>query len=355
MKFEIEGFPHASQDTETMTCAETTLWALMEYFGNRYPEYTPVLPSKINQALKQITYERQIPSPGLYLNQLSFALKEFGFGPRIYSQEEYKDEFYRLVSCYVESGIPLIVAIENTTTGGEIRHAIICIGHDNISDSQINKLNEYKPLYKDLIDGCNRLGVTLYDYDDIEKNFIFIDDNCPVYQEANLKKPASHYPNCAWHNCVISYFIVPLYKRIYLEAYEAKNFILRLLILGPRPLKGKSEILIRVYLASNRTFKDNLTKNETFSNDIKYMILETPMPKFVWIAEISDRNLIRNNLANGIIILDATEANTFSPKPLIFGAYDDSIIIIDPVTKNLKYFDVSLQNFRKFDNNLKTN
>jgi hypothetical protein len=47
VKFEVEGFPHSSQDSETISCAETTLWALMEYFGNKYPEYKPVLPSDI--------------------------------------------------------------------------------------------------------------------------------------------------------------------------------------------------------------------------------------------------------------------------------------------------------------------
>ncbi len=47
IKFTVNGFPHSSQDTETITCAETSLWAMMEYFGNKYPEYKPVLPSKI--------------------------------------------------------------------------------------------------------------------------------------------------------------------------------------------------------------------------------------------------------------------------------------------------------------------
>src|SRR5258708_31965073 len=39
IKLSVEGFPHSSQDTETISCAETTLWAMMEYFGNKYSEY----------------------------------------------------------------------------------------------------------------------------------------------------------------------------------------------------------------------------------------------------------------------------------------------------------------------------
>ena len=36
IKLNAVGFPHSSQDTETMTCAQTTIWALLEYYGNKY-------------------------------------------------------------------------------------------------------------------------------------------------------------------------------------------------------------------------------------------------------------------------------------------------------------------------------
>ena len=74
LKFKICGFPHSSQDTETITCAETTLWAVMEYFGNKYPYYKPVQPSKIIQQLNDLSYERQVPSRGLAVHQISYAL-----------------------------------------------------------------------------------------------------------------------------------------------------------------------------------------------------------------------------------------------------------------------------------------
>jgi hypothetical protein len=80
VKFKANGFPHSSQDTETISCAETTLWAIMEYFGNKYPDYKPVLPSRIIEVLKRISTERQIPSRGLRIDQISYALREFDFG-----------------------------------------------------------------------------------------------------------------------------------------------------------------------------------------------------------------------------------------------------------------------------------
>jgi hypothetical protein len=79
IKLSIHAFPHSSQDSETISCAETTLWSLMEYFGNKYPEYKPTLPSKIHEILSSRKPERQIPSNGLQLMDISFALKKVAF------------------------------------------------------------------------------------------------------------------------------------------------------------------------------------------------------------------------------------------------------------------------------------
>lgn len=62
VKLEVQGFPHSSQDGETITCAETTIWAMMEYFGNKYADYKPVLPSHIIKTLENHATQRQLPS-----------------------------------------------------------------------------------------------------------------------------------------------------------------------------------------------------------------------------------------------------------------------------------------------------
>jgi hypothetical protein len=65
----------------------------MEYFGYRYAEYRPVLLSQIIQALKAVSSERQVPSKGLNVQHIAYAIKEFRFGPRIYSREQFGDAF----------------------------------------------------------------------------------------------------------------------------------------------------------------------------------------------------------------------------------------------------------------------
>jgi hypothetical protein len=348
-KFTVDGFPHSSQDTETISCAETTLWALMEYFSNKYSDYKPILPSQIIQTLNKVSFERQIPSKGLNITQMSFALKEFGFGTRIYSRAQYQNEFDGLLSCYIESGIPLIIAMENRPIGS-IGHALLAVGHEEIDEAKVDAIPS-SVLNDGLRAKTMAKNITIYDYDSVKKDFIFIDDNQPVYQRATLDNPASHYP-AQWHSCKITYFIVPLYTKIYLEAFEAKNYILNFLIAGPEPLNNNSKTLLRFYLASSRSFKDDIAKNTSIQEDLKVLLLEAFMPKFIWVAEISTKDLIKQKRADGLVVLDATEANIYFNKPLILAAYQGKLVISDEKTGKLESNLLPLKDFSIFRHNL---
>jgi hypothetical protein len=352
VKLAVEGFPHSSQDTETITCAETTLWAIMEYFGNKYSEYKPTLPSKIIKSLSNITSERQVPSKGLNITEMSYALRDFGFGTRIYSRSTYNEEFDKLLSSYVESGIPVIIGIDNNPAG-TIGHALLCIGHETITNDIIDTIpaNNFNDAKLSARFAAKKL--TLFDADSINKKFVFVDDNFPVYQKAHLNAPAAHYP-VNWHTCKIKNFIVPLYPKIYLEAFEAKKFVINFLSIGPRPLTDNSEVLIKFFLASSRSFKDCLALNDSFDIDIKELVLETPMPKFIWVTELGTKDLLKSKRANGLIILDATEADTRQNKPLIFAAYQGGINKFDYTKGELEDFSLVLPEFTSYEKNLKT-
>jgi len=351
VKFSVEGFPHSSQDAETISCAETTLWAIMEYFSNKYPDYCPVLPSKIITTLNKVTSERQLPSRGLNIQQLSFALREFGFGTRIYSREEYGADFERLISTYIESGIPLIIGLDNRPDGN-IGHAVLCIGHENVTDDQIDQLMVYPFTNYKLQTTIDSNNLKIYDYDSMQRNFIFIDDNFPVYQNAMLSEPTMHYSN-DWHNCRIKHFIVPLYHKVYLEAFEAKNFILSYLVQGPEPLPVNSELLIKVYLTSSRSFKDGLSLESDFNPEIKNGLLELTMPKFIWVGELSSKELVKQSMASGFVIVDATEPNIFYSKPLILAAYNGMIIKLNQPDGRFEKELLPLPPFKCFIKNLR--
>jgi len=347
-KFKVDAFPHSSQDTETISCAETTIWALMEYFGNKYPEYSPVLPSKILSVLNSLSVERQMPSRGLDIRQMSYALKEFGFGTRIYGRKDYDSDFEKLLSCYVESGIPLIISLQSDQIG----HALLCIGHADVTIDHIKSLKSTIYSNEELKNRANHSNISIYDYDDIVKDFIFIDDNHPVYQKAKLSKPAIHYDS-SWHSCKITHFIAPLYPKIYLEAREAKNYMLEYLITGPNPLEFASNVFFRMSLTSNRSFKDRITDDAFMQEELKAILIETSMPKFIWVAELGNKDLFSAGKANGLMVVDATEANIYNNKPLILAAYQNKVITWNDSSGNFESDVLYLSSFSLLINNLK--
>lgn len=369
LKFTVNAFPFSSQDTETISCAETMVWALMEYYGNKYPEYSPVLPSRILNILKQNIVERQLPSSGLSVDSMSFLLKEFGFGPKLYSRNEFADDFDQLLSCYIESGIPVIVALDNAEDVREnkvdrlIGHAVLCIGHERVTQDKIEAIapREYTT------NGATQ-KLILKDWDNASKEFIFIDDNFPVYQSESLTSPAGRYlripvddypdqqakdkADKEWGSCVISHFIVPLYKKIYLEAYVAKTFVRELLCSRFFNFPDGKELYIRVFLCSARSYRDYAMLSD-MRDDLKEIIVNKSLPKFVWVAELSTITDIRVEKASGLILFDATEANTLDYRPLIFALCNGSLVQYDKGKKAVVASAITGMLFTIFDKNLK--
>ncbi len=338
LKLKVSGFPHSSQNTETIACAETTIWSIMEYFGIRYPEYTPTLPSKIGAILSQHSFERLLPSKGLRADIISYALKELGFGVKLYNREAYGTElFLILLRMYIESGIPIISAIQSKNIG----HAQCIIGRSRFTNDDIDKLSDFENIGND---------IRLLDLEKMSLEYVFIDDNFPPYQIAELSKPASFYNDKDFRECEITNFIVPLYSKIYLDADAARAYIKSLIkqYIKNLDLLKNEEIILKVYLASSRSYKHSISLNETIETLPKELILRIPMPKFIWVAELSNRNLIKNNLVNGLLIIDATETKRHG---LIAGFIGNNYF-----TENLNeivQIDVPLSSFKNYSNNLR--
>lgn len=334
LKMDVSGFPHSSQDSETITCAETTVWSILEYFGNRYAEYKPALPSQVNSVLGKFSFERLVPSKGLTAGQISFALREYGFGVKIYSRNAYKDDFDRLLKIYVESGIPVVGVIENNQGIG---HALNIIGRSNITKENVDSLKSIKSI------GNN---VNIFDFSDIDVDYIYIDDNYPPYRATKINTPASYYSDSRWKNCEVTNFIAPLYPKIYMEAGEARQTTISLI--EQLNIIANKDILIKTFLSSSRSFKNEIALNSSLNADAKELLLSISMPKFIWVTEITDKNLILQDLVNGMIVLDATEPKRFG---IIAALMENRYIAHDLIS--LTKIELPLEPFSNYKNNLK--
>ena len=350
LKVDVNAFPSSSQDTESITCAETSLWALMEYYGNKYPEYTPIKPSDVIEALRTNVADRQLPSNGLSAESLTYAIKEFGFGPRLYHAGAFQ-KLHNILGCYVESGIPMPVALSNrkSVDAGKVDecvdHAVLCIGHETVTEDMIDDAVCSK------LEGCCGVSgkIDILDYDDIDKKFVFVDDNFPPYQMDYLSSPTNRYNASIWKACEIESIIAPLYDKIYLEPYKAKEYVKALIKTRRfKHLCGK-KITMRTYLCSTRSYRDYVRRS-AMSIDMKKCILDIFMPKFIWVSELSDVAGLKSQDVCDLILLDATAIQTDYYEPLLVAFANQVCHIRNRNTNAVQAKPVSFGRFKSYSN-----
>lgn len=225
-KYSIDAFPFCNQHSDVLRCAETSVWALMEYYGRKYDNYSTILPSTILNWSAGKLSAHSLPSDGLTYEQISGLLKSFNFEPRIYLRYDYMDnandrqkENYdrerkillkNLFHYYIDSGIPIITALSDTRN--DINHSIVVIGH-----GERNSLKEKDDYIK--ADYFQYGDLFFFDASTFYDEYIVIDDNQIPYQKERYDQFSE------LKNRKVEAFIVPLYRHILLDAISAVNII----------------------------------------------------------------------------------------------------------------------------------
>lgn len=365
--YKVNAFPFSSQDGVAMKCAETAIYVLCEYASALSPWHARILPSDIQNKLKDRLPERILPSRGLYCNDISYLLREFGFSPMIYAGTESKDnvsseqkgrgvqdlriglicdeqmnelqpnsgieelwdskhvtDFKKWFHYYVESGIPVLTI---TSPNQEVnKHAALVIGH-GIKRKSLDECRIYK------------LGkLPCMDTSELYENYIVQDDNQIPYVEEKMDKFTRS------KNYKLDAFIVPLERHVFLEASsavsicdtfiteendmvieaidymvaECKNQIALakddetkdqyLSLIDALTVSEDNPITIRYYLAKSAEYKQYRITNGVTQSD-KTFYADVPMPKSVWIAEISTYQCYEMGFGFGEVVLDATASN----------------------------------------------
>ncbi|MCW7469593.1 hypothetical protein [Leptospira kanakyensis] len=334
-KLSVNGFPHISQDGEAITCAESSLWTLLEYYSSKYKDYNPITPSKLRKLIRSTTGRRMIPSNGLTIAEISYAISELGFTSLVYhNKDNSESKLIEEIYTYVESGIPIILGLEGEDN---FRHAIVCFGHSKV-DLSIK--------IKSLVVSSDKI----VDLSSIERRFITMDDNLFPYSEVNPNSLITIYQKSK--NVKISYAVVPLNKRIYMESTIARALAKKILLEFKEIRDSKEPIFIRLFLTTSRSFKQSLfAPKSQMAKEIKKLLLYNSFPRFIWVCEIGSADNFRNEQGKGLLILDATGGN--SNASVLFYYFDKKIRNSKDLTSETDINSRDSLLFSLYKNNLK--
>lgn len=352
----VRAFPYSMQDAETTTCAEITILNLMDYFSRSYPEYHYLLPSDINRIAEENGYERSLPTHGLKYEMISKAFCESGFYPRLYLAEKMpKDKFRRILYYYIESGIPLSIGV---TTGMQNRHSIVVIGHGEINLEQERLRHNIYGCY----DKKSNNIVWVCDAVDVVENFCVMDDLKMPYMMSACT--LSEQNRLKLGDYSVETMVVPLYKKMYLEASDASE-IFKVIIasqeygLNCADLKcveggdslGSQEnpLAVRIFMASSRSLRR--CRDEQFANgneEARSWYRTTVFPRFVWVCELSTVDMYSKKVI-GEIILDATSSADAFADSLIIAFYPKSIFCRLPQDVKIGDFESDVDTIHKIE------
>lgn len=374
-KFVIKAFPYLTQDNETMSCAETALFNLIQYYSEKYCEYRILMPSEILHTLEVSSYERVLPSQGVNDACMAKVLQEGHFHPRLYPFEnEGEEAFEELFYAYVESGIPFILGLP--------QHAVICIGHGPV-DFKIDHHKLSDIVSYDIFENKKIYYISTAQLVD---EYIFMDDNQVPYVISTVDKlTAKYYDNMETtddedyeeeinnenngfdlgDNLLtdrVAYsdetfpgmkkrfdsLLVPLYKRIFLDASRAKSIFDEHFLHNPDFIEEIQEaygdatwgcaennpFVWRMYLASSNSYKDFKCKTAPNIDIFKYYSSQS-YPRFIWVLEIGTISTFSEQEARVEVILDATSSSNSNTWAILSIGYKGHMVFVPYVVSHL--------------------
>lgn len=318
-KIYFEAFPFSSQDGETMTCAENALYNLIRYYSRKYPEYREMMPSEILHDLEKEHYERVLPSEGMRDENIAKILSNYNFYPKLYAYQ-FHPEFDKILYAYIESGLPLLLGVPG--------HVVTCIGHCfKIERTDKEYLKQLVSTYTVGDEQLHYLPTS-----DIYDKYIVMDDNKAPYQMLSVDELVDEYKDGRQDDSDTEKqnaldkakqddvsIIVPLYRRIFLDAEKAMIIFKKSFLEEPIFISvicneyndstwGKENdnpLVWRMFLTTSKNYKAHKTR---YVDDplLKKHYMEWSMPHFVWALEIGTIDTYIDDRARAEILLDAT-------------------------------------------------
>ena len=216
----VVAFPWMNQQMDFSMCAHVAAWSIMKYYGHEHTGYKEVNIVEIVENVPEYT-SRKLPSKGLSFQQLAEIFRAYGISPLIVKKESGQEEaFYRELLCYIESGIPVVAAIDKKA------HAIAVVGHGELDCGIVDSRHG-------LIDSS--CAIT---------SIIVNDDNVlPYFQVGRTAEGEDGYGMSD-----IDLMLVPLYNRVHQEYAVLYDRVMDYLETGNLNLCEDS--VVRIYFVS---------------------------------------------------------------------------------------------------------
>jgi hypothetical protein len=306
-ELEIVGFPFISQDADVTVCAQSAVWMLLRYFSNRYALYAETYPFQVGNLTKDYSLGRVHPTSGLYVWQMSEALRRVGLAPIIYTRHSFPKEFDHLLYTYIESGIPVLAGLPE--------HVVVAFGHrSDYSTTVASKPIIYTSEYNNA--------------------FVINDDNGVPYQLLHKNKTSapSGSHTSKYDFSKIEDFIVPLPEKVFLAA-EGFQTVVEALLTGSEfgisalsPTLQSAPLVLRMFLTTGKSFKKKLAVRGMGHGNVAEVYRNLPLPHFIWVCEISDPGVFVKHEIKGEIIWDATR-NAHEPNGWIALHYPEILVV----------------------------
>lgn len=298
-EFAIDAMPLAQQDTRTGACAQATMWMAGRHFHNRHaapwfsmPDITEVA---LNPTDSGIT--RSLPAGSEYLTQDNMvrALRAMGRHPVTYvpdavvnGAQAWQNVRPRdVIMRYVESGIPVIVGLQQPGTG--IGHGVVAVGTERTDTRDLSAFPA-QPTTGEFV-----------------THFLVSDDQRGPYCRlpVHAADRSADYPFCLETD--LKLLLVPLPGKVFLTAETAelvgrdllKQVATQRVALASRSLGPSSgwdvdssfydlvlqdSAVARTYLTYGWKYKARMLRNQC-AEHLRKELLALQFPKYVWVTE----------------------------------------------------------------------
>jgi hypothetical protein len=313
----IKSLAFQEQDTAVAACATVSIWSALQRTADIYGTRAPQPPEITRFATQSLLFSRAVPSSGLHLEQMLFAIREAGLDPELY--EPRSGNVLRpvasLIYGYCRAGLPVILVGELLGMGG---HAVTIAGYSlrptlvtqrelpsRIGSSQADAVPIPEPLaligrridelyaHDDAIGPFSRLRIerpdpTAFDCKQLHWKTRFISDDWNKLKEQTVP-------------FVPIGFIIPIYPKIRLRYDDVLTWIARVNALMITCSSGDpASVEWDIHLSDTNTYKSELV-TLALEEERKFGLRISSQPRFIWRATFT-----RSGLRIAEFLLDAT-------------------------------------------------